>query len=751
MCRTILIHCIVLTLGVASVLAGCQDDKQQSVNQGGSRQAGPQATNHGDPGWPRIFEKDKDEVVLYQPQIDDWSDYSKISFRAALAVTPKDRKEPVYGVLTVKAKTFVDHDNRTVLMTDLDTAVRFVNVPEKEAEKLEKITREVLPHKDYLEVSLDRVLACLDASQAKIPRVNVNLDPPPIFRSESPAILMIFAGPPQFKPIKDTKLMYAVNTNWPVFLDTETSRYYLLDGESWIMSPDPLKGPWIAAAGLPVGFSKLPSDASWEDVRKHIPGKPAKDVPKVFASTAPAELIVTDGPPAYTPISDTGLMYVSNPELPLFLDTSDSSYYYLVAGRWFHAKSLDGPWSAASADLPAKFAKIPPDSPVGYVLAAIPNTQQAKDAILLASVPHTATIQRDDARLEVVYDGPPKFADILGTPMQYAVNTQYDVILTGGKCYCCYQGVWFVSPQASGPWAVCTTVPDVIYTIPPACPLYNDTYVRVYSTTPTTVVYGYTAGYSGEYLAATGALMFGAGMLTGAAIADSENWYHCSPAYWSYGCAATYHYGYGGFYGAAAYCGPFGGAGHYAGYNPVTGAFSRGAYHYGPAGAAGFHQAYNPFTNTYRAHAGATNGYQSWGHSVATRGDEWASAGHVSGAAGRAGYVQGSGGRSIAGVQGAGGGAVVKGPEGNLYAGRDGNVYKRSEGGGWEHWGDSGWHPAEQHSSWSDSAFQQRMNNDWASRFHGEDLSSRFSGFRGGDFGGFGGFRGGGFRGGFRR
>ena len=755
--RAAFIYSIVLTLGVTSVLAGCQHGDRQSVSPGGGQEASQQAGNSGDPGWPRVYEKDKEQVLLYQPQIDEWPSYSKITFRAALAVTPKDHKEPVYGVLAVKANTSVDHDTRTVFMTDLDVDVRFANVPPKEAEKLEKIARELLPHKDYLEVSLDRVLACLDAGQSKIPRVTVNLDPPPVFRSESPAILVVFGGPPQLKPIKDTRLMYAVNTNWPVFFDMEASRYYLLDGESWLTAPDALKGPWIAAPDLPVALSKLPNEPNWEDIRKHIPGKPAKTAPKVFSSTEPAELIVTDGPPEYTPISGTSLMYVSNPDLPLFLDTADSSYYYLVAGRWFRAQSLDGPWSAASANLPEKFTKIPADSPVGYVLASIPNTQQAKDAILLASVPHTATVQRDTAKLEVTYDGAPKFVEIQGTPMRYAVNTQYDVVFAGGQYYCCYQGVWFAAPAAAGPWIVCTAVPDVIYTIPPTCPLYNCTYVRVYSSTPTTVVYGYTDGYSGEYVAATGALMFGAGMLTGAAIASSENWYHCGAVYCSYGCAATYHYGYGGFYGAAAYCGPYGGAGHYAGYNPVTGAFSRGAYHYGPAGAAGVHQAYNPFTNTYRAHAGATNGYQSWGHTVAARGDDWASAGHVSGAMGRAGYVQGPGGRSMEGIQGAGGGTAVKGPEGNIYAGKDGNVYKKPEGGSWQHYGENGWHPAEQHSAWSNSGFQQRMNDDWASRFHGEDLSSRFSGFHsnfGSDrFGsrGFGGGGFGGFRGGFRR
>ena len=79
--------------------------------------------------------------------------------------------------------------------------------------------------------------------------------------------------------------------------------------------------------------------------------------------------------------------------------------------------------------------------------------------------------------------------------MTYAVNTGHQVILANGKYYCCYNGVWFDGSSANGPWAVCTAVPRVIYTIPPTSPLYNVTYCYVYGSTPTTVYCGYTSGY----------------------------------------------------------------------------------------------------------------------------------------------------------------------------------------------------------------------------------------------------------------
>ncbi|RIK65918.1 MAG: hypothetical protein DCC65_11600 [Planctomycetota bacterium] len=725
---------------------------------GGSGSAAPSLSGapSGDTGWPRVFEKGEERVTLYQPQVDRWDNYQKIAFRMAMAVQARAQKNPSYGVVEVGGDTFVDHDRHVVLITNLDTQVRFPNDSGEHARTLEKIARSLLPKKDFIQVSLDRMLAYMDKQAASQPGVQLNLDPPKIYHSSSPAILVVFIGPPQFRPIKGTRLMAATNTNWPVFLNQSDSGYYLLNNDAWLTAPDPVKGPWSAAGSLPSEFSSLPSDPVWEPVRKNIPGNSSAPAPRVFATTEPAELIVTQGDPVYTPISGTSLMYVSNPVMPLFMCNDDDMNYFLVAGRWFKASTLDGPWAAATTSLPADFGRIPPDSPVGDVLACVPGTREAKDAVLLASVPHTAKVKRSEAKLKVEYEGKPEFKPIDGTSMTYAVNSPSEVIEVDDTYYCCEKGVWFTAPSPTGPWAVCSSVPPDIYTIPPTSPVYNVTYVKVYDATPDAVEVGYTSGYSGEYVAATGTLMFGAGMMTGAMLASANNYYYaCTPAFYSYGCAAAYHYGYGGYYRACGYYGPYGGAAHYAGYNPATGTFSRGAYHYGPYGASEVHQAYNPFTDVSRTHASATNGYQSWGRTVATHGDQWAAGGHVSGEAGRAGWAETSSGKSVWGAQGAGGGAVVKGPQDNIYAGKDGNVYKREGAGDWQHYGGNGWENAERNQGLQNRGYQQNLQNDWSSRMHGDNLSSRWGGFRGGEMGGFqgrggfGGFRGG--RGGFRR
>jgi hypothetical protein len=738
------VFCLLLLLGSVAPIARAGPAAGDALAPAGGAAAAPAAAPP-QRGWPRTFEKNGNTVVVYQPQVDSWKDFDVIKFRAAIAVTPAGAGQPEYGVLVAQADTVVDHEARMVILIDPNVTMQFPGLPQAQAAAVQKLAQDSLGKRQYIDVSLDEVLAYMHA-QTKAPTVQVNLNPPPIYYRDTPAILVIYLGQPQFKPVQGTQLMFAVNTNWVVLMDTKASQYYLLDGSSWLTSPDPLKGPWTAATALPAEFSQLPAGANWDEVLKNLPGQPFQTVPAVLTSTEPAELILTNGPADYTPIPGTRLMYVSNPEMPLFLDLIDGNYYYLVAGRWFRAKDLTGPWSPASADLPAEFAKIPADSPLSYVLASVPKTQEAEDAVLLASVPHKATVNINEAKVTVTYDGPPKFEPIQGTTMTYAVNTPYEVISATGQYYCCYDGVWFVSPASAGPWKVATGVPAVIYTIPPTCPVYNVTYCRVYSTTPTTVVVGYTGGYTGEYVAATGALMFGAGVLTGAALA-SDHWYAYNPCYYSYGCAAHYDYAYGGYYRAGgAYYGPHGGAGWGSAYNPATGTWARGGYAYGPAGAHYGAQAYNPFTNTYAQHTAGTNGYHSWGSTAVTQDGRWAQAGHVSGAVGSAGWAETSSGR-WAEAGHAGQTTVARTSGGNVYAGHDGNVYKNS-GGQWQRYQGGG--------SWSDvsrPATTHELSHDSWARAHGSaNAFSSWESRAGEARGGFaGGFRGGGFRGGGRR
>ena len=91
------------------------------------------------------------------------------------------------------------------------------------------------------------------------------------------------------------------------------------------------------------------------------------------------------------------------------MQTAPKHFDHLTAGRWFAASSLNGPWTFATPTLPKDFENIPADSPVGDVLASVPGTGEAKDAVLLAQVPTTMVVDpaAAAAQAKVTYSGDP--------------------------------------------------------------------------------------------------------------------------------------------------------------------------------------------------------------------------------------------------------------------------------------------------------------------------------------------------------
>src|SRR4029078_523262 len=69
----------------------------------------------------------------------------------------------------------------------------------------------------------------------------------------------------------------------------------------------------------------------------------------VNVSTTPAELIQTKGSPQVTPIHGTDLWYVTNTNQDVFLRQSSGQYYVVLSGRWYRARSLEGPWQFVGA------------------------------------------------------------------------------------------------------------------------------------------------------------------------------------------------------------------------------------------------------------------------------------------------------------------------------------------------------------------------------------------------------------------
>jgi hypothetical protein len=643
-----------------------------------------------DPGWPREVAKDGAKLVYYQPQIDEWKDYKKLAMRMAFALTPAGGKE-VLGVAELRAGTVADMEARTVVIKSIEVAAtRFPSLDDKTAKSMDALLRKLAPTTG-MTVSVDRITSGLERSQVAAQPVAVKTDPPTIFTAEGPAILLLVDGEPVLVGIENTGLKFIVNTNWDVLFDETGSRYYLLDGKSWLAAAA-LEGPWQATTSLPAGVSKLPKGQNFDDILLALPAKPAAGpAPQVFFSSVPAELIAFDDKPVFADIPGTRLVYATNTDSDVFVHLDQSAYYVLLSGRWFRAKTLAGPWAFAGEDLPEDFWKIPHDSPVAYVLASVPGTQEAADAVLLSQIPTVAVVNRSEA-------GDPKFAPIEGTSLSYATNTQEKVIKVGDLYYLCFQAVWFVSTSPQGPWKTADSVPPEIYSIPPSSTVYNVTYVTVYEPTPTTVTCSYTSGYSGVFVM---------GFMMGVAICYGSG-YHYPPYYYypphgmypiyhpypcTYGVHAAYNPYTGGYaVGHYAY-GPYGGGGQAAWYNPATGRYGHAATVQTPYGGRTAASAYNPYTGVHASTRQGSSPYAQWGSTAVQRGSDWAVSNRVTTSQGSVRHTTTSSGGEATTVRGPGGETtrVASDADNNVYAGHDGNVYKKDESGNWSKYENGEW------------------------------------------------------------
>ena len=685
----------------------------------------PPGTN-ADTGWPRTVTLKTGTAVWYQPQVESWIDQKNIVAWSAVSYQRTGVKEPALGTIKIEGPTQVAVDDRVVTM---NLGISQYNFPSLSPEQVKALVADVqaLPVNQRV-LDLDRLLAYVAASPLQVKNVdNIKADPPRVFSSTTPAILLNLDGETVWSPIKDVDLRYVVNTNWDVLEHTPTKMLYLRYNRSWLQAKT-IEGPWTPAGKLPESFSKLPPDENWKDVKVAIPGDKLSDkaVPRVFVSTDPAELIAVQGPPSYLKVEGaTTLLWVNNTESDLFRMGQTGDFYFLVAGRWFKSASLDGPWTFATPSLPEDFKKIPVEHPRSRVLASVPGTPQATEAVLLAMVPRTARVNKKELKApDVAYQGTPQFQPVQGSQgVERAVNTDKDIVKYGDLYYLCFQGVWFMSRSPNGPWEVASTIPAQIYTIPASSPSHHITYVTIQEDNDDEwATFAYTAAYTGMMIG-WGCAVWGSG------------WYYPPyvgyggfyPAYYPY--AHTYGMGawynpYSGAYGRgyAAY-GPYGGVGMGASYNPRTGTYSRGAAAYGPYGSRAAGQAYNPRTGAYGQTRQGSNVYGNWGTSAVQRGDNWAQTAHVQN------YQRGT---STSGIRtDSGAGAVSRvGPGGerttvgrtqggDIYAGRDGNVYRRDEGGG-------GWQQSNGTGGWSSSTTERasQLDSDRAAREQGNQRTT---------------------------
>jgi len=693
----------------------------------------PDASQAANPAplYPRIVESTAGRVVIHEPQIESWEDFERATGRVAVEATLAGETDAVLGAAEFAADTEANVEERVVAIDNAEiTKINFPGSDGARLARLEELVRDsVRDSSQYM--PLDVVLSYVAFDLAPAAEEGLSFEPPPVFYSSTPAILVMTDGEPILAPIDDTHLEFTVNTNWDLFRYKE-KEWYLRHGRRWLKASD-LNSSWKFATSLPMDFKKLPDDGNWTEVKASIPPSNGNQaLPTVFVSDRPAELIVTDGQPSFGTITAGGVEYARDTESDLF--RLDGRYFYLVSGRWFESASLKGPWHHVR-ELPGEFLEIRPDSPKGHVLAAVPGSEEAKLAVLEAEIPRKASVSRDAGEnVSVIYQGAPKFVPIEGTDVQRVENSPNDVLLYEGVYYLCLDAVWYLANAPTGPWVVADSIPAAIYAIPPSSPIYHVTHVRVYDSDDDTVSTGYTSGYFGTYVS-YGVVVYGSGWYYPPYYGYGGYYgypYYYYPYPYSYGASAWYNPNTGTYGRSASVYGPYGGYGRGSAYNPSTGTYARGEAVWDSNEIAGRGVAYNPRTGTGVATHRYANEDGGWGESLITQNDKWmqtrsewsdnsmttdirtseGTTGQLtrerSGDAvtGTGEFQRGDQTLSTQSYRGSEGSAVqyetgsgqtggfARSSEGDLYAGRNGEVYKRDED-GWQQRGEDGWNPVD--------------------------------------------------------
>lgn len=452
--------------------------------------------------WPlTIGGVDGTVVRLYEPKYDSLKN-NQLTGSAVFSIRRVHQIEPVFGIYHFIAAMELDDSSNLACVLTLDvTDIKFSGNANTS-------------FTNYIKVLIQNILpgTGIHIKQANFYHDELINDPPEIIYNERPAILVLIDGEPLFHSTHVQGAAIMSNATYPIV--SADGAFYLYAKKHWYKSIEPT-GPFSNVKYVPAICRSIQQTIDKNNKANSLKkGKmidQGKAAESIFIRRTPAVLIQTDNAPKFAALKGTPIQYVTNSKNDLFRDSSTGKFYVLLAGRWYEGLSLQGPWHYVLTNKPpVSFLNIPPALVRSGVIASVAGTTEAKNAVLKAGIPTIKKVKLGKALLHIVYDGGPRFQNIPGTRLQYAVNTQTPVIRDFTTFYAVDGGVWFEAQSPFGPWTVSAKRPAGVDRIPPSCSIYRIKFVDVYETSGNYVYMGYTAGYLNKFIYA-GTVVYGTG------------------------------------------------------------------------------------------------------------------------------------------------------------------------------------------------------------------------------------------------
>jgi hypothetical protein len=450
--------------------------------------------------WPKsVPTSDGGKLTMYEPQPESLNG-NQMTGRAAVSVRKTEKDEPVFGVVFFTATLQSGGSSGNSISSMRISEAKFSGMEDNGL--IDEYTS--LLEKNSagwsLGMSDNQIRESVDREKNTASGADFNNTPPKIIYADKPSTLIVLDGEPKVQHDKNIDADKVVNSPNLIFKDG--NQWNLYAGGNWYRS-NAVNGDWEINNKLSSKVKKV-NEAVKKQEKENNNGEELKTSPKqtqIIVATEPTELLQTDGEPVYKNVANTSLLYVSNSPNEIFKDINSQRTYILIAGRWYSAANIEGPWTYVPSDkLPGDFANIPKGSDKDAVLANVAGTDAAVDARVNAAVPQTAKVDKRTATVNVEYDGTPVFNPIKGTSLELAENSNVTVMIDAdGRYFALDNGIWFVGQSAYGPWKVANERPGDVEDIPASSPAYNTKYVYVYDETPDYVYMGYTSGYLGSY------------------------------------------------------------------------------------------------------------------------------------------------------------------------------------------------------------------------------------------------------------
>ena len=180
------------------------------------------------------------------------------------------------------------------------------------------------------------------------------------------------------------------------------------------------------------------------------------DPPRLLFANRPAILIQISGNPMYRPIRGSDLERIVNTKAFIVRDTAGIHYLKVFDG-WMEAYGLRGMWSVAGVPPPGAeraLQRLAATRAVDLLGAMAARPSGSRPTLDDATAP-AIYISTEPAEL-IVTDGPPRFAAVDGTSLEYVENTTANIFKepTDQELYVLISGRWLRAWTTDGPWQV---------------------------------------------------------------------------------------------------------------------------------------------------------------------------------------------------------------------------------------------------------------------------------------------------------